>query len=52
MAAGTRVLPWHALLHNRDLYLRPEGTMVKWQLSGCALSCAIVDAMREMALRG
>ena len=25
--------------------------MVRWQLSGCVLSCAIVDAMREMAFR-
>ena len=25
--------------------------MVKWQLSGCELSSAIVDAMREMAFR-
>ncbi|KAG9335042.1 hypothetical protein JZ751_005717 [Albula glossodonta] len=29
MAAGTRLLPKRALLHLRDLYLRPEGSRVK-----------------------
>ena len=25
--------------------------MVKWKSSGCVLSCAVINAMREMALR-
>ena len=44
MAAGMR------LLYLRALYLRPEGSRVRWWLSGCVTSCGIVVAMCAMAL--
>lgn len=42
IAAGKRLFPKWAFLLRGALYLPPEGSKVRWWLSRCVISCAIV----------